>query len=413
MRQQDVVITGLGVVSPIGIGAEEFWASALAGKPGVGLLSLFDGSALPAPCRIVAEVTNFHSNDWFPGPEGKRAGRFSQFAVGAAKMAMQDSGLVSGSVPPDALQVSIGTSMSGVVDIHESSFTAFLRGQNMGPWTVLEYPAHAATSHVAIAAGARGRSTTIATACAAGLDAIASAAERVARGEAIVAIAGGCETPLSAYALTAFYRTGVLSQWEGPPSEACRPFERRRSGLVLGEGAAVVIVEQGSHARDRGAKIYARILGADSAAEGEHLRKVDQTGSTITKVMQSALRKAELKPGDIDYIAAHGNGMIDYDAAETAGIKATFRKQAYDIPISSLKAMCGQALAASGPMQVVASCLALRDKRVPPTINYEEPDPQCDLDYVPNESRTVRIRNVMIHAHSMGGSHTVMILSEP
>jgi 3-oxoacyl-(acyl-carrier-protein) synthase len=180
---------------------------------------------------------------------------------------------------------------------------------------------------------------------------------------------------------------------------------------VLGEGAAVVILENEAHARARRARIYARVLGSDSAAEGLHLRKVDLAGTTLTRVIQSALRKADLGPDDIDYISAHGNGMVDYDVAETAGIKSAFGRRAYSIPVSSLKGMCGQALAASGPMQVVAACLALRDHRVPPTINYQERDPKCDLDYVPNRSRAVRANNVLIHAHSMGGSHTAVILS--
>ena len=343
--------------------------------------------------------------------EAKQAGRFSQFAMAATSLAVKDSDLSIGELPPERVQVSLGTSMSGLVDVHESSFAAFLQHEDVVPWTVLEFPAHAATSHVAIQAGARGRTMSVATACAAGLDAIAEGARSVARGDATVVIAGGAETPLSPYALTAFHNVGVLAKWDGPPSEACRPFEKHRSGLVLGEGAAVVILENGAHARARRAKIYARVLGSDSAAEGLHLRKVDLVGATLTRVIQSALRKSDLGPDDIDYIGAHGNGMVDYDVAETAGIKAAFGRRAYSIPVSSLKGMCGQALAASGPMQVVAACLAIRDHQVPPTINYQDRDPKCDLDYVPNRSRSVRANNVLIHAHSMGGSHTAIIVS--
>jgi 3-oxoacyl-[acyl-carrier-protein] synthase II len=410
-RQAEVVISGLGIVSPIGIGAEQFWASALAGESGIGSLSRFDGSKLPAPCRVVGEVRNFRPELWMKDVDAKHAGRFSQFAVAATSLALKDCSLSIGELPPECVQVSLGTSMSGVVDIHESSFAAFLQHEDVVPWTVLEFPAHAATSHVAIQAGARGRTMSVATACAAGLDAIAEGARSVARGDATVVIAGGSETPLSPYALTAFHNVGVLAKWDGPPSEACRPFEKHRSGLVLGEGAAVVILENGAHARARRARIYARVLGSDSAAEGLHLRKVDLAGTTLTRVIQSALRKADLGPADIDYISAHGNGMVDYDIAETAGIKSAFGRRAYSIPVSSLKGMCGQALAASGPMQVVAACLALRDHQVPPTINYQERDPKCDLDYVPNRSRAVRANNVLIHAHSMGGSHTAVILS--
>jgi 3-oxoacyl-[acyl-carrier-protein] synthase II len=413
MARREVVVTGLGIVSPIGIGVESFWRAALSGTSGVGLATLFPTDNLPPPCRVVAEVRDFRSEDWLPNMSLRRAGRFSQFAIAAARMAVEDSRVREAQVPSDRVQVSVGTSMSGVVDIHEQSFTAFLRGEEVVPWTVLEFPAHAATSHIAITARARGRAMSVATACAAGLDAIAFGAERVANGEATVVIAGGCETPLSAYSMQAFYNVGVLARWDGPPHAACRPFERHRTGLVLGEGAAMVVLEDGEHARDRKARIYARFLASDSAAEGEHLRKVDLSGYLIANVFTSALSRANLQPDDIDYIAAHGNGMIDYDVAETAGIKRAFGSRAYSIPVSSLKAMCGQSLAASGAMQVVAACLSLRENRVPPTINFQDRDPECDLDYVPNKARAVRLRNVLVHSHSMGGSHTAVILGQP
>ncbi|HWP37998.1 MAG TPA: beta-ketoacyl-[acyl-carrier-protein] synthase family protein [Gemmatimonadales bacterium] len=410
MARREVVITGLGIVSPIGTGVERFWSAALSGISGVGLATRFSCDSLPPPCRVVAEVRDFQADMWLPTVALRRAGRFSQFAVAAARMALEDSRVLEAQVRNERVQVSVGTSMSGVVDIHEHSFSAFMRGEEVVPWTVLEFPAHAATSHIAITAHARGRAMSVATACAAGLDAIALGAERIACGEATVVVAGGCETPLSAYSLQAFYNVGVLAKWSGPPEAACRPFERHRTGLVLGEGAAMVVLEDAEHARSRRAKVYARFLGSDSAAEGEHLRKVDLSGGVIADVFGSALRRSGLRPDDIDYIAAHGNGMIDYDLAETAGIKRALGRHAYNVPISSLKAMCGQSLAASGAMQVVAACLSLRDQRVPPTINFQERDPECDLDYVPNRSRAARIRNVLVHAHSMGGSHTAVVL---
>lgn len=412
MKRQPV-ITGLGIVSPIGIGVEKFWAAAKAGKSGIRTPTLFDASKLPPDCRMVGEVTDFNPLAWMPSRVARMAGRFSQFAVAAAKMAREESGLDSADILPERLKVSVGTSMNGQVDLGEPTFSAFLRREEVLPWTTNEYPAHAATSHIAIDAGARGQTTTFSTACAAGLDAIGWAAEEVRRGQATAVIAGGTETPLSAYSLTLFHSVGVLSSWEGPPGEASRPFDGWRSGLVLAEGAAIVVIEDEEFARARGASIYARVLSFASTSEGAHLRKVDETGEAVAGAMGIALRGAGLAPNDIDFICAHGNSMPDYDLAETAGIKRVFGKHAWNMPVSSLKSMCGQALAAGSAMQVVGSCLTLRHQIATPTINYETPDPTCDLDYVPNVARSARVRSVLIHAHSLGGSHVAMILGAP
>ena len=412
MKRQPV-ITGLGIVSPIGVGVEKFWAAALAGKSGIRTPTTFDASKLPTDCRLVGDVKDFDVLDWMPARVAKMAGRFSQFAVAAAKMARVDASLDAADLPPEQLKVSIGTSMNGQVDLGESTFAAFIRGKEVLPWTTMEYPAHAATSHIAIDAGAHGQTTTFSTACAAGLDAIGWAAEEIRRGQALAVIAGGTETPLSPYSLTLFHSVGVLSRWQGAPEEASRPFDRLRSGLVLAEGAAIVVIEDEELARARGAKVYARLLSSASTNESAHLRKVDQTGEAVANAMEVALRQADLTPSDIDYICAHGNSMVDYDLAETSGIKRIFQRHAWSIPVSSLKSMCGQALAAGSAMQVIAACLTLRDQTVTPTINYQVPDPDCDLDYVANKPRRVRVRKVLIHSHSLGGSHVVMILGSP
>lgn len=407
------VVTGLGIVSPIGIGIDAFWNSAVAGRSGIGPATLFDVSGLPAECGIVGEVHGFDPRHWMPPQLAKMAGRFSQFVIAASKMALLDSGLRLESVPPDMLKASMGTSLHGQSDVAEKNFQSFLRGDEILPWAALEYPAHAATAHVAIANGVRSQTMTFATACAAGADAIAWAAEQVKRGTAMAVVAGGTETPLSAFILKVFRAVGVLSRWDGPPHAASRPFDRLRSGLVLAEGAATVIVEDQAEARTRGATIYGRILSCASLTEGLHLRKVDETGDSVARVISAALASAQLSPTDIDYICAHGNSMPDYDVAETAGIRAALGRRAWSVPVSSVKSMCGQALAASSAMQVVVACLVLRHQLLPPTINYEFPDPRCDLDYVPNTYRKARVRNVLIHAHSLGGTHVAMILGAP
>ena len=310
-----------------------------------------------------------------PGAAGRMAGRFSQFAVAAAKMARDDAKLDSAGIPPDRILVSIGTSMNGLTDVHQPNFETFLDRGFVSPWACLEYPAHAATSHVSIESHARGQATTFSTACAAGLDAIAWAAQQIEGGRATAVIAGGTETPLSECTVMALHAVGVLPRWQGPPEEASRPFDRLRDGLVIAEGAAIVVVEDEENARARGANIYAYIAGSGNASEGAHLRKVDHTGDVGAQAMRLALTSAGMGPRDIDYISAHGNSMRDYDAAETAAIKQVFRSHAWNMPISSLKSMCGQALAASSAMQVVAACLTLRHQVVLPTINYRVPDP--------------------------------------
>ena len=412
MKRQPV-ITGLGIVSPIGIGVEKFWAAATAGRSGLRPPTLFDASKLPGDCRTVGEVTDFNPRDWMPGRIAKTAARFSQFAVASAKMARADSGLDAAGISPDRLKVAIGTSLNGETDIAESNIASFSLKREVSPFAALEYPAHAASSHVAIDSHAFGQTTTFATACAAGLDAIAWAAEEVQRGNADAALAGASEAPLSEFIMMIFHSVGVLSRWDGPPEEASRPFDLHRSGLVLAEGATVVSVESEEAARARGARIYARILSASSANEGAHLRKVDETGEAVSRSLAIAMQRADLRPSDVDFICAHGNSMQDYDTAETAGIKRAFGRNAWNIPISSTKSMCGQALAASSAMQVAVACLALRNQVVPPTINYRTPDPQCDLDYVANRARAARVRTVMIHAHSLGGAHVAMLLGAP
>jgi 3-oxoacyl-[acyl-carrier-protein] synthase II len=412
----EAVITGLGVVSPIGIGVEAFWESACLGRSGLGRPS-FPVPALPDAYQVVGEVRDFLPRQWISPQTARTASRFSQFAVAAADMACLDAGIPRGPdrprpFAPEALKVAIGTSMDGQADVGETSHTAFIHGEPLKSFTVLEYPAHASSSHVAIAMGAAGQAMTFATACAAGLDAIAWASDEVRSRRAQAVLAGGSESPLSAYGLGLFHSVGVLSRWDGDPKGASRPFDRLRSGLVLAEGAAVVLVEDRESALRRGATPYARVLGYATANEALHLRKVDMRGLTVARAIEAALRRARLAPGDIDYICAHGNSMPDYDTAETAGIKHALGRHAWNVPVSSIKSMCGQALAASSAMQVVTACLTLRRGVIHPTANYEYPDPACDLDYVPRRARRARVRTVLIHAHSLGGAHVALILGK-
>ena len=407
------VITGLGIVSPIGIGHQRFWKAAVSGTSGLGRPQSISAARIPAESRIVGEVKDFRPRDWMPSQIYRSAGRFSQFAIAAARMAEADSGLSFERLCSEEVHVAIGTSVNGEVDIAESTFHKVLGGEELPFWAALEYPAHAATGHVAIDIQANGHTTTFASACAAGLESIAWGARSIRHGTASTAVVGGTEAPLSDFILEVFHSVGVLARWKGAPSQACRPFDGQRSGLVLAEGAAVVVIEEEQQALRRGARIYARVLGSASATEGAHLRKVDPSGKIVERVIQLAVKDAGVRLSDIDYICAHGNSMPDYDASETAGIKRAFGARAWSIPISSIKSMCGQALAASSAMQVVAAALAIGNGVVPPTINYEVPDPGCDLDYVPNHARIARVRTVLVLAHSLGGAHVAMVLGSP
>ncbi len=403
------VITGLGIVSPIGVGVEAFWRAALEGRSGIGRPTLFDASKLPSECQIVGEVRDFDARDWMPPATAKRAGRFSHFAVAASKLAIADSDLDIDEVGPPRVMVSLANTTHGVID-GEAILAAFYQGGSVPPWTCLEYPAHSATAHVTIETAAVGQVTTIATACTGGLDAIAWAADQIRNNTATAVLAGASDAPLSPFTLASFQAVGVLSQWRGAPSEASRPYDARRSGLVLAEGAAVVVVEDEAYARRRGAHIYAEIAGAASTSEGLHHRKVEPSGAAAISAMTLALTRARLGTDDIDYVVGHGSSLPDYDAAESTALKTLFGRRAWSVPISSLKSMCGQALAASSAMQVVGGALAIRDQIVPPTINYRYQDPLCDLDYVPNVARRTRVQNALIHAHGLGGSHTALVL---
>ena len=405
------VVTGLGIVSPIGIGVVDFWNSLQRGESGINYITSFDVSQLAPECRIGGEVRDFDPSEWIPKHLARSGGRFSHFALAAAKMAILDSDLTLTDIPNHRIMASFGTSMSGLVDVFLPAVSAFLRGEEMSPWAAREFPAQAATVHVANGIGAQGGGITLSTGCAAGVDAIAWAADQVRSGRADAVVAGATETPLSPATLDAFRLYGILSRWVGPPGMASRPFEFSRSGLVVSEGAAAVLVEDEERARRRGARIYAVLQGSGTTTEPLNGGRFEISGESAAYSMTQALKASDLKPSDIDHICAHGNSIPDHDLAETAAVKLAFGAHAASIPISSIKSMCGQAFAASGAMQVATTCLAIQNGLVPPTINYDVPDPKCDLDYVPNTARVVRLRHALVHVRSIGGTHVSLVLS--
>lgn len=411
-KDRRVVITGLGVVAPNGIGKEAFWQNLIAGKSAVDWITAFDPT--PFPCRIAAEVRNFKPEDFMSRRQAKEIWRFSQFAVASARMALEDAKFEIS--PANAHQVAacFGTCVSGIEKTEESHIVFLNNGYSgVPPNTCTEYSTHAPVSYVSIEFGIKGPTMTLASGCSTGLDVIKWGYDQIQGGNVSAVIAGSTEAPLAPFCFAAFCAIQVLSTQNQTPTKASRPYDAHRDGMVLGEGGGALVLESLESAQDRGAPIYAEVLGYGIASEAVHLRKVDLSGSALVQAIRQALTDARLAPSDIDHINSHGNSLPDYDLCETNAFKSAFGLQAYSIPISSIKSMIGQPIAASGTFQAIASALTIRHGIIPPTINYETPDPDCDLDYVPNRARVSRVRNVMANAHSLGGTHSVLVIGEP
>lgn len=405
-----VVITGLGVVAPNGIGKDAFWQNLIAGHSAVDWITAFDPS--PYPCKVAAEVKDFRATDFMHARRTKHRGRFSQFAVAATKLALEDSKLDLAREVPDKVLACIGTAMNGSGDIYETARVGFEKLGIKGiPLTSgIEFAAHAPVSHVSAELGISGQGMTIASACSTGLDTVQWARTQIQEGKADVVFAGSTEAPISEFCFATLCALGALSKFDDPPTLASRPYDLRRDGLVLGEGAGICVVEDLEHANDRGAKIYAEVLGFGSGNEGGFGNRMDSSELALTQAIGMALSAAGLTPDSVDYVNAHGNSMPDYDLVETRAFRSAFGRVAYNIPISSVKSMIGHAMGAGASLQVIATCLTLLHSIIPPTINYETPDPECDLDCVPNEARISRVRTALINAHAMGGTHSVLAL---
>jgi len=408
-----VVVTGLGVVAPNGIGKDTFWQNLVAGKSAIDYITAFDPT--PYPCHVAGEVRDFDPKEFMHARRTKHRGRFSQFAVAAAKLALSDSGIDISAWQQRRVVACLGTSMNGSGDVYETARVGYekdgVRGIPM--MSGIEFAAHAPVSHVSSELGIRGQGMTLASACATGLDAIQWGVDQIREDRADVVFAGSTEAPLSEFCFATLCALGALSKFNDPPLKASRPYDRRRDGLVLGEGAGICVLEELGHATDRGANIYAEVLGYGTGNEGGLGTNINAAELALTEAINAALTTARKNPRDIDYINSHGNSLPDYDLIETRAFRAALGNAAYSVPTSSIKSMIGHAMGAASALQVIASCLTLEHSVIPPTINLEVPDPECDLDYVPNKARTSRARTVLINAHAMGGTHSVLILGKP
>jgi len=403
-------MTGLGCVSPLGLNLTETWAALLDGKSGAGPITRFDASQHKT--RFAAEVKGFDPVALFGAREARKMDRFAQFAIAAAQEALGQSGLQINEANRDRVGVVIGTGIGGITTMLENYEVLRERGpERVSPFLVPMMISDSAAGMLAIRIGARGPNLALATACATGSNAVGEAAEMIWRGVADAMIVGASESAVVPLAMAGMNVMTALSTRNDAPEKASRPFDKNRDGFLMGEGAGMVILESFKSAQARGAKILCEFSGYGASDDAYHISAPAENGAGAAICMKLALARAGLKPEDIDYINAHGTSTQLNDKSETAAIKTVFGEYAYKVPISSTKSMTGHLLGASGAVEAAICAKILAENILPPTINYETPDPVCDLDYVPNTPRPAKPRHVMSNSFGFGGHNATIILS--
>ncbi len=408
--QKRVVVTGLGCISPLGNNVQSTWENILAGKSGVGPITHYDASEYKT--KFAAEVKGFDSSELFGSREARRMDRYTQLGVATALQAVADSELQISDANRDRIGVIIGTGIGGIGTLFEQMQVFIERGPlRVSPFLVPMMLPDSAAGMVAINLGVRGPNLAVVTACATGTNAVGEAGEVIRRGQADVMLAGGSEAAIVPIAMAGLGVMTALSTFNEDPQRASRPFDLHRDGFVMGEGAAVLVLESLDHALDRGAHILAELTGYGTTNDAYHISAPAENGAGAAICMRMAMEDARLKGQDISYINAHGTSTLLNDKSETAAIKTVFGETAYQIPISSTKSMTGHLLGASGALEALFCVKALQDCMLPPTINYETPDPECDLDYVPNQARPAQVQNIMSNSFGFGGHNATIILS--
>ncbi|MEE8490447.1 MAG: beta-ketoacyl-ACP synthase II [Acidimicrobiia bacterium] len=410
MAGRRVVVTGLGTVNPIGGDVDAFWKQAQSGVSGVGTISAFDASHLKV--SIAAEVPDFDPERYLDKKEARRMDRYAQFFWAATSQAMSDSGLDFTGDDEGATRagVAVGSGIGGVISFQDNLDVMRQRGPDrISPFAIPQIISNMAAGLASISFNLLGPNTATVTACAASANAIGDGAEIIRRGGADVMVVGGAEAPVCEFAVAGFAQTRALSTRNDDPSGASRPFDADRDGFVIGEGAAVLILEERERALARGVRIYGEFLGYGMSADAYHMTLPRPGGMGAARAMQNALDDAGLDATDIGYINAHGTSTPANDSTETAAIKLVFGDYAARIPISSTKSMTGHLLGGAGALESLVCLLAIRDGVLPPTINYTTPDPECDLDYVPNEARNVEISRAMTNSFGFGGHNVALV----
>ncbi len=410
MSEARVVVTGLGALTPVGNTVAAMWRNLIAGVSGVAPITLFDAANLST--QIAAEVKAFDPKNHFDAKDARRLERFAQFAVVAAREAVADARLAITDHNREQIAVIIGSGIGGAMSVAEQTKILETRGaRRVSPFFIPMMLADTAPAQVAIEFGIEGPNLAIVSACATGNNALGEAAEMIRRGSVVAAICGGTEACLAPVVIAGFNSMGALSTRNAEPAAACRPFDATRDGFVMGEGAGIVVLENAEHARARGAQIYGEVIGYGTSADAVHLAAPDAEGEGIGRAMQWALKRANLEPRAVGYINAHGTGTKLNDLTETHAIKQIFGDWAYNIPVSSTKSMIGHTLGAAGAIEAIICLQALREKILPPTINYSTPDPACDLDYVPNAARARPIQVALSNSIGLGGHNACLIFS--
>ena len=398
----------MGIVSPLGIGLEDNWAAICQGRSGIGPITKFDTTEYP--CKIAGEVKNFDPSAYIDKKDQKKMDIFIQFALAAGTMAIKQSGLVIDESTADRVGVLVGSGLGGLQTI-EKYHTMLLESgpKKVSPFFVPMLIVNLAPGQISIYFGCRGPNSSVVTACATGNHSIGEAFRIIQRGDADAMIAGGVESTITPLAVAGFCALKALSTRNDEPQKASRPFEKNRDGFVMAEGAGILVLEDLEKAQQRNATIFAEIVGFGCNADAYHITAPSPNGEGAAKCMQLTLDDAGLKPEDIDYINAHGTSTPMNDLSETMAMKTVFRDHIKKLPVSSTKSMTGHLLGASGGVEAIFSLLAIRDSIIPPTINYEEPDPECDLDYVPNVARKQEVRIVMSNSFGFGGTNATLI----
>lgn len=406
-QKKRVVITGLGAVTPIGNNLQQYWESLLNGRNGVGAITLFDASQ--HACKIAAEVKGFDPHDYLDKKDAKRMDRFAQFAVAASKQALQDAQFVINDLNADRVGVLIGTGVGGLKVMEDQNEVLLTKGpRRVSPFTIPMMIANMAAGLTAIHTGAKGPNSCTVTACAAGSHAIGDAFRLVQRGYATAMICGGAEAAVTPLSFAGFCSAKALSTKNDDPSHASRPFDRDRDGFVMGEGSGILLLEELEHAVARGAKIYGEIVGYGMTCDAYHMTSPVPDGQGAAKAIELAVADANLTPEDIDYINAHGTSTPANDPTESKAIKKALGARAKTVAVSSTKSMTGHLLGGSGGIEAVATVMAIAKDRIPPTINLENPDPECDLDYVPNISRTQQVDAAISNSFGFGGHNVTL-----
>ena len=407
--ERRVVITGLGVVSPVGSSVTKFWENLTAGKSGIGRITKFDPEGFPV--QIAGEVKDFDPLEYFDKKEVRRTDPFIQFAVGAAVQAVKSSGLEESDVDKTRVGVLIGSGIGGLSTIEQQLKILWEKGpRRVSPFCVPMEIINMASGLVSIRFGYKGPNISVVTACATGTHAIGEAYRTIQYGDADVMVAGGAESCITPLAVAGFAAAKALSTRNDEPEKARRPFEKNRDGFVMGEGAGIVVLEELEHAKRRGAKILAEIVGYGTSGDAYHMTAPAPEGEGAARAMENAIKDAGISPEDVDYINAHGTSTKFNDLFETMAIKKVFGEHAYRVKISSIKSMIGHLLGAAGGVEVVSSVMTLQTGVIPPTINYEEPDPECDLDYTPNKAVEADVRYVLKNSFGFGGTNACLVL---